>query len=97
MQILPPFEDLSELEAELADVVIPPTGLLDEEVELLQAFPEDEFPGAALPPVEFAAQGDQFLQALVLRLCEIVQKPQGRFVISYISGQPGSRRPPRIQ
>ncbi len=43
-------------------------------------------------------EGDrEFLEALTMRLDEVVGKPKGRFVISYLPGQPGSRRPPRIQ
>ena len=41
--------------------------------------------------------GDEFLEALQLRLNEIIRKPNGRFVISYVAGQPGAKNPPRIQ
>lgn len=37
----------------------------------------------------------EFLDAIAIRLNEIVTKPKGRFVISYLSGIPGARRPPR--
>jgi hypothetical protein len=50
-----------------------------------------------LHAVEVLEGGDEFLEALSMRLNEIVQKPNGRFVISYISGKPGSKTPPRIQ
>jgi hypothetical protein len=42
-------------------------------------------------------EGDQeFLDAISLRLEQIVAKPKGRFVISYTSGRPGAKRPPTI-
>jgi len=51
----------------------------------------------ALSLVE-ASEGDrEFLEALAMRLDEIVGKPKGRFVISYRTGQPGARRPPTIR
>ena len=46
---------------------------------------------------DFEQDGAQFLEALIVRIAEIIRKPSGRFVISYVSGQPGSRRPPKIQ
>jgi hypothetical protein len=63
-------------------------------------FPE-AFPGragsGALSLIE-ASEGDrEFLEALAMRLDEIVVKPKGRFVISYRTGQPGARRPPTIR
>jgi hypothetical protein len=97
MELAGAFEDLSDLASDLSEVVVPPCQFSEEEVELLDVFPEDQFPGVSGPPAELAAEGDQLLQLLSLRLNEIVQKPQGRFVISYVSGQPGSKRPPRIQ
>jgi len=54
-------------------------------------------PGAVLGGVEVLEGGDEFLEALTMRLNEIVRKPNGRFVISYVAGQPGSKTPPRIQ
>lgn len=54
-------------------------------------------PDGALDPVEVLEGGEEFLQALSMRLNEIVLKPNGRFVISYITGKPGSKTPPRIQ
>jgi hypothetical protein len=48
-------------------------------------------------PLEGLENGEQFLEALSIRLSEIIRKPSGRFVISYVAGQPGSRRPPKIQ
>ena len=47
--------------------------------------------------VEVLEGGDEFLEALSLRLNEIVRKPNGRFVISYVSGTPGAKAPPRVQ
>ena len=41
--------------------------------------------------------GKEFLEALAIRLNEIVRKPNGRFVISYVSGQPGAKTPPQVQ
>ena len=49
------------------------------------------------PVVEVLEGGDEFLEALSIRLNEIVRKPNGRFVISYVSGQPGAKTPPQIQ
>jgi hypothetical protein len=97
MELAAAFEDLSDLASDLSEVVVPPCRFTEEEVALFDVFPEDEFPGVSGPPVELAAEGDLILQLLTLRLNEIVQKPQGRFVISYVCGRPGSKRPPRIQ
>jgi hypothetical protein len=47
--------------------------------------------------VEVLEGGEEFLEALALRLSEIVRKPSGRFVISYVPGQPGAKAPPRVQ
>jgi hypothetical protein len=47
--------------------------------------------------VEVLEGGDEFLEALTMRLNEIVRKPSGRFVISYVPGTPGAKKPPRIQ
>ena len=52
---------------------------------------------AGLQAVEVLEGGDEFLEALQMRLNEIIRKPNGRFVISYVSGQPGAKTPPRIQ
>ncbi len=58
-------------------------------------------PGArrdgAIQAVEVLEGGEEFLDALAMRLNEIVRKPSGRFVISYIPGKPGSKVPPRVQ
>jgi hypothetical protein len=48
-------------------------------------------------PVEVLEGGDEFLEAISMRLNEIIRKPSGRFVISYVPGQPGSKTPPRVQ
>ena len=48
-------------------------------------------------PVEVLRDGEEFLEALQMRLNDIVRKPNGRFVISYMSGRTDSRRPPKIQ
>ena len=52
---------------------------------------------AAVPGEEVLEGGDEFLEALAIRLNEIVRKPNGRFVISYVTGQPGAKTPPHIQ
>ena len=49
------------------------------------------------PAVEVLEGADEFLEALSIRLNEIVRKPNGLFVISYVSGQPGAKTPPQIQ
>lgn len=54
-------------------------------------------PEAAIDAVEVLEGGDEFLEALTMRLNEIVLKPSGRFVISYVPGAPGAKKPPRIQ
>ncbi|HTO87118.1 MAG TPA: hypothetical protein VMR54_06265 [Thermoanaerobaculia bacterium] len=51
----------------------------------------------SLGPVEVLEGGDEFLEAISMRLNEIIRKPSGRFVISYVPGQPGSKTPPRVQ
>lgn len=48
-------------------------------------------------PVEVLEGGDEFLEAISMRLNEIIRKPSGRFVISYVPGHPGSKTPPRVQ
>lgn len=57
--------------------------------------PEPE--GRDLRAEEVPEGEEEFLEALWLRLNQIVRKPSGRFVISYIPGKPGSRTPPRVQ
>ena len=47
--------------------------------------------------VEVLEGVDEFLEALTMRLNEIVRKPSGRFVISYVPGAPNAKKPPRIQ
>lgn len=51
----------------------------------------------SLQAVEVLEGGDEFLEALQMRLNEIVRKPNGRFVITYVPGKPGAKTPPRIQ
>ena len=42
-------------------------------------------------------EGDkEFLEAISMRLDQIVARPRGRFVVSYTQGQPGARKPPTI-
>lgn len=52
--------------------------------------------GAPLAYVDVLEGDQEFLDAISLRLEQIVAKPKGRFVISYTSGQPGAKRPPTI-
>jgi hypothetical protein len=59
--------------------------------------PEVELAGGGLQLTEVLEGADEFLDAIVARLNEIVRKPSGRFVISYVEGHPGSRRPPKVQ
>ncbi len=59
--------------------------------------PEQELANGALSLVEVLEGDKEFLEALTMRLDEVVGKPKGRFVISYLPGQPGARRPPRIR
>jgi hypothetical protein len=54
-------------------------------------------PDGALGDMEVLEGGDEFLEALQIRLNEIVRKPNGRFVITYVPGKPGAKAPPRIQ
>jgi len=54
-------------------------------------------PDGALGDIEVLEGGDEFLEALQMRLNEIVRKPNGRFVITYVPGKPGAKTPPRIQ
>jgi hypothetical protein len=58
--------------------------------------PELELAGGALSLVENLEGDREFLEALTIRLDEIVGKPKGRFVISYLPGQPGARKPPGV-
>ncbi len=46
--------------------------------------------------VEVLEGATEFLEAIELRLNEIVTKPKGRFVISFVAGMPGARRPPTV-
>lgn len=68
-------------------------------IEIREQEPADQ--GAThdggLQAVEVLEGGEEFLEALALRLNEIILKPNGRFVISYVAGQPGAKAPPRIQ
>jgi len=58
--------------------------------------PERENSGGE-PRLQEVLEGDaEFLEAITFRLNEIVAKPKGRFVISYLPGVPGARRPPRV-
>jgi hypothetical protein len=59
--------------------------------------PEQQLGPGALSMTEVLEGDKEFLEALTMRLDEVVGKPKGRFVISYLPGQPGARRPPRIR
>lgn len=81
--------------AALALRLLPPEGM---KIEVRPEAPDPhDVRDAALGDIEVLEGGDEFLEALTLRLNEIVRKPNGRFVISYVPGQPGSKTPPRIQ
>jgi len=58
---------------------------------------ETKGPEARSVADEILEGGREFLEALALRLNEIVRKPNGRFVISYVNGQPGAKTPPQVQ
>ena len=84
-----------KIAAALALRLLLPEGM---KIEVRPEAPDpSDAPGAALGDAEVLEGGDEFLEALALRLNEIVRKPNGRFVISYVPGQPGSKTPPRIQ
>ena len=59
------------------------------------ADPEQERSGGEVCLQEVLEGDTEFLEAITFRLNEIVTKPKGRFVISYLPGVPGGRRPPR--
>jgi hypothetical protein len=59
--------------------------------------PAPELASGALSMNEVLEGDKEFLEALTMRLDEVVGKPKGRFVFSYVQGQPGARRPPRIR
>src|SRR5215471_3373175 len=59
--------------------------------------PAPELAGGALSTTEVLEGDREFLEALTMRLDEVLGKPKGRFVFSYVQGQPGARRPPRIR
>jgi hypothetical protein len=63
--------------------------------------PDGDGPGSGaetpLDMVEVLEGGDEFIEALSMRLNEIVRKPSGRFVISYMPGTPGAKKPPLVQ
>lgn len=67
-------------------------------IEVRQEEPSDHNVRPGGPQaVEVLEGSEEFLEALALRLNEIIRKPNGRFVISYVTGKPGSRTPPRVQ
>ena len=80
----------------LASGLLFPTGM---KIEIRQddAADRSRAPEGAIDAVEVLEGGDEFLEALTMRLNEIVRKPSGRFVISYVQGAPGAKKPPRIQ
>jgi hypothetical protein len=59
------------------------------------ADPEQELSGGQVSVREILEGDAEFLEAITMRLNEIIRKPKGRFVISYMPGSPGARRPPR--
>ena len=58
---------------------------------------DSELAGGALSVAELLEVDKEFLEALTMRLDEISGRPKGRFVISYLPGQPGARTPPTIR
>ena len=80
----------------LASALLPSPGM---KIEVREQEPPDPnaTPAGGLEAVEVLEGGEEFLEALALRLNEIVLKPNGRFVISYVAGQPGAKTPPRVQ
>jgi hypothetical protein len=58
---------------------------------------DSELSGGALSVAELLEVDKEFLEALTMRLDEISGRPKGRFVISYLPGQPGARQPPTIR
>jgi hypothetical protein len=58
---------------------------------------ENELARGALAVGELPEVDKEFLEALTMRLDEISGRPKGRFVISYLPGQPGARTPPTIR
>jgi hypothetical protein len=70
-------------------------------MEIRMVPPEGEGTGQVADGVLAVAEvleGDrEFLEALTMRLDEISGRPKGRFVISYLPGQPGARTPPTIR
>lgn len=68
-------------------------------IEIREQEPADPnaTPDGGLQAVEVLEGCEEFLEALALRLNEIILKPNGRFVISYVAGQPGAKAPPRVQ
>jgi hypothetical protein len=67
------------------------------EVKVEEAGDQSAAVEESLHAVEVLEGGDEFLEALQIRLNEIVRKPNGRFVITYVPGKPGAKTPPRIQ
>jgi hypothetical protein len=57
---------------------------------------DPESSGGAAGFVEVLEGDKEFLEAITLRLDQIVARPRGRFVVSYTQGQPGARKPPSI-
>jgi len=58
--------------------------------------PGQELESGRIRLMEVLEGAEEFLEAIELRLNEIVQRPKGRFVISYVPGVPGARRPPTV-
>jgi hypothetical protein len=66
-----------------------------------EPFESEPFDGDATIPGIVAAvevgNEREFLDALALRLNEIVRKPVHRYVVTYASGQPGARPRPSVR
>ena len=74
-----------------------PALALERGMDVTEVFDAGDGAEAESLPPEVLEGGDAFLEALAIRLSEIFVKPSGRFVISYVAGQPGARRPPKVQ
>jgi hypothetical protein len=82
-----------------AGVLIAISSGMDEET--FEPFASGSFDGDSTIPgvaaVVEVSNEREFMEALVLRLNEIVRKPIARYVVTYVSGQPGARRRPSVR
>jgi hypothetical protein len=82
-----------------AGVLIAVSSGMDEET--FEPFASGSFDGDSTIPgvaaVVEVSNEREFMEALVLRLNEIVRKPMARYVVTYVSGQPGARPRPSVR